>query len=174
MFMLGVRFCRNKLKPRPNSDLNLGVGLEVWQISWQVILLNLFWYYVTFNSPITCRTLAIIGLDGSTRKTSLLNRCSLNLESRSSARSSYSNVSCRSFLTAAGKFGVFVCVKSAWITISLDVIIFLLYLSLWCPILRSFVTQVLVDRLCWLARFIEIFWFPALLGSILGGFGWST
>ena len=42
MFTLVVGFCRQILKPRPKSDLTLGIGLEVWQISWQVILLNLF------------------------------------------------------------------------------------------------------------------------------------
>ena len=98
VFMLGVDFCRQKLKPIPKSDLTLVIGLEVWQISWPVILLNLFWYYWTIISPITRRPSAVVGLDGSARKPSLLKRCSLNLKSRSSARSSYSNISCRSFL----------------------------------------------------------------------------
>ena len=101
MFILGVDFCRQKLKPRPKSDLTLGIGLEVCQIPWKVILLNLFWYSVTIISPITRRPSDVVGLDGSARKQYLLKICSLNLESRSIACHSFSNLCLREFLSSS-------------------------------------------------------------------------
>ena len=170
--MLGVGLRCQKLKPRPKSDLTLGIGLEVWQISWQIILLNLFWYSVTVISPITGRTSAVSGLDGSTRNPPLLKICSFNLESSSSASSSSSNFSCGSFLTTADELGVSVFVWSAWIYLSLAILSILLSLLLWCCFLQGFGSQGLGAQLCWLAGFLAIFWFPTLLGTILGDFGW--
>ena len=61
MFMLGVSFCRLKLKPRPKSDLTPGIGLKFLQISMQIILTNLFLYYVTVILSITCRASSAVG-----------------------------------------------------------------------------------------------------------------
>ena len=72
VFMIGVGFCRQILKPRPKSDLTLGIGLEFLHISWKVILMNLLWYSVAVISPITCHASATVGLDGSARNPSLL------------------------------------------------------------------------------------------------------
>ena len=105
-------FCRQKLKPRPKSDLTLGIGLEVWQISWQVILLNLFRYSVTFISPISCRVSAVVGLDGSTRKPYLLNRCSLSIESRSITCSYSSNFWLQEFINPCWRIW---CFRLCWI-----------------------------------------------------------
>ena len=116
MFMLGVGFRSKTIKPRPNSDLTLGIGLEVLKISWQVILMNLFLYYVMVISPITCRASAAVGLDGSARKPYLLKRCSLNLESFSSACSSSSNFFLREFLNSSWRIW---CFRFFWIRLYL-------------------------------------------------------
>ena len=101
MFMSGVVFCRQKLRPRPKSDMTLGIGLEVLQISWQVILMNLFWYYVTVILSITFRDSAAVCLHMSVRKSYLfLNIFSLNPEDRSSAYFSSSNFCFRGFLNS--------------------------------------------------------------------------
>ena len=100
IFMLGVVLVRQKLKPRPKSDMTLGIGLEVLQISWQVILLNLFWYSVTVISPITRHASAVVDLFGSASNPSRLKRLSLNLESRSSDFSFSSNFCLLEFLNS--------------------------------------------------------------------------
>ena len=55
---------------------------------------------MTVISLITCRASAVVCLDGSTRKPYLMKRCSLNIESRSSACSSSSNFCLREFLNS--------------------------------------------------------------------------
>ena len=61
MFMLRVGLRRQKLKPRPKSDMTLGIGLKFLQISMQIILTNLFLYYVTVILSITCRASSAVG-----------------------------------------------------------------------------------------------------------------
>ena len=107
IFMLGVGLRRQKLKPRPKSDLTLGIGLEVWQISWKVILLNLFWYSVMVISPINCCASYYVGLDGSTNNPYLLKRFSLNLESHSRACFSSSNFFLQDFLNSCWRIWCF-------------------------------------------------------------------
>ena len=119
MFMLGVGLRRQKLKTRPKSDLTLGIGLEVWQISWQVILLNLFWYSVMVISPITCCASVFVGLDGSARKASLLKICSLNIDSCSSTCYSSSNLSLWGFLNCSWRI---CCFRLFWIRLDLPLL----------------------------------------------------
>ena len=116
MFMLGVGFSRQKLKPRIKIDQNLGIGLEVWQISWQVILLNLFWYSVKVISPITRCASVFVGLDGSARKASLLKICSLNIDSCSSTCYSSSKLSLWGFLNCSWRI---CCFRLFWIRLDL-------------------------------------------------------
>ena len=116
IFMLGVGLRRQKLKPRPKSDLTLGIGLEVWQISWQVILLNLFWYSVTVISLITSHASAVVGLFGSASNPSRLKRFSLNLESRSSAFYFSSNLCLLEFLNSCWRIWYF---RFGWIRLDL-------------------------------------------------------
>ena len=154
--MLGVFFCRQKLKPRPTTDLTLGIGLEVWQILWQIILLNLFWYSVTVISPITCHTLTVVGLYGSASNPYLLKRFSLNLDSSSSAFSSWSNFWLREFLNSSWQTW---WLRLCWIRLDLLLlggsIPFHFFPSMFLSL--GFGAQVIGARICWLTGFLAIF-----------------
>ena len=128
MFMLGVGLRRQKLKPRPKSDLTLGIGLEVWQISCQVILLNLLCYHLTVISPITHLALAVFGLVGFASNPSRLKRCYLNLESRSSAFSFSNNFCLLEFLNSCWQIWSF---RLCWIHL------YFLFLGSYLPFLFS-------------------------------------
>ena len=69
--------------------------------------MNLFWYYVTLISLITCLASAAVGLDGLTRKPSLLKIFSLNPESLSSACSSSINFFLPEFLNSIWRIWCF-------------------------------------------------------------------
>ena len=116
MFMLGVGFRSKTIKPRSNSDLALVIGLYVWQISWQVVLLNLRYYSLMFISPITRCASSYIGLDGSTNNSSLLKRFYLNLESHSRACFSSSNFCLQNFLKSGWRIW---CFRIFWILLDL-------------------------------------------------------
>ena len=166
-------FFRQKLKPRPKSDLNLGIGLELWQISWEVILLNLLWYSVAVISTINCRASAVVDLDESASMPYLLNIFSFNLDSRSSACSSSSNFFLRVFPYSSWRIW---CFHLCWIRLDFIFLCgsspFIFPFSLmsnssgfWCS--GSWCSALLV---CWI--YFHFFIFSTSLGSILGGFGW--
>ena len=179
MFIFVVGFCRQKLKHKPKSDLTLGIGLEVWKISWQAILLNLFWYSAAVISPITRRPWAVVGLYGATWKSHLIKRSFLNLESRSSACYSSSNFCLREFLNSSWRIWCFhicwICLYFCFVGISFPFTFLFPLMShssgFWCS--GSWCSALLFGWISWhfiISRFAWIYyWWIWIVGlPVLG------